>query len=234
MLYSKSVTLVTQQDAASIIANIGRVAQNNRGKIVQSSDGVVVVVFGYMLLARLIGVWFMSQFSRFQLPTKLRIEIVEKENKSQVVLNFADNIGYKIRDPCSDAYFQTFFLKVYNEIKQQLSAKDVMMSSEHDGSLGIDGTSASVVGVSGKACTVSGMRKDGSDTFGWSLFGIFLFLPFGLIAAVYTSQARAAKRAGDRHRAVAKGKIAKRWFIATVLAWAVVSLYSLYCDFTGN
>ncbi|WP_139311655.1 hypothetical protein [Desulfovibrio sp. DV] len=76
MLYRMSVTLVTQQGTVSIIENIGRVVKNNRGEIVQSSDGVVVVILGSRLLTRLIGVWYASELSKFQLPTKLRIEII--------------------------------------------------------------------------------------------------------------------------------------------------------------
>lgn len=130
MLYSMVVTLVTTQDIASIMENIDVVVKIHRGKFVKSSDGTLLLLFGSKFWTKLIGVWYGSELSRFQLATQLRVEIVNNGDENHVVLNFVDNLGLGLPDQYSDTAYKKYFGRICDNIKEQLSAKEFSRSSK--------------------------------------------------------------------------------------------------------
>lgn len=234
MLYSMTMTLVTTQSTASIVENVDSAIRIHRGKVVQSSDGILFVIFGSRFWTRIIGVWYGSEFSKFQLATRLRVKVVNSGDENHVVLYFVDNLGLGIPDQYSDTAYKKYFGKICDSIKKQLSAKELTTSSEQGLVSDVARKRDFNTDLSTQNYPTSAMEKRYPGYYWWCITGIFLFLPFGLIATVYASQSAAATHVGNHATAIAKERVAKRWLVATVLAWAVVGLYGLYCDFTGN
>ena len=230
MLYRMSVTLVTQLGAASIIENICRVVKNNRGEIVQSSDEVVVVILGSKLLTRLIGVWYASEFSKFQLPTKLRIEIINGRGENRVVIDFVDNLGLGLPDQYSDTAYKKYFRTICDSIKEQLSAKELTPPNEQSGESDFAGNNSGTAVMPLQNCQVSIRDKKYPRYYLWCVIGIFWFFPFGMIATVYASQAVTSINSGNNEKAIAKERIAKRWLVATAIAGAFFVAVGIYYD----
>ena len=233
MLYSMVVTLVTTRDIASIMENIGVVVKIYRGKLVKSSDGTLLILFGSKFWTRLIGVWYGSELNRFQLATQLRVEIANNGDENHVVLNFVDNLGLGLPDPYSDTAYQKYFGKIRDNLKEQLSAKEFTTSSEQGKLPDI----ASEINFNDEIhehnFSIVTIKKHYPGYYWWCVIGIFWFFPFGLIATVYASQAAAAMSVGNHSTAIVKERVAKRWLVATGVAGVFSTIWGIYYHFFG-